>query len=208
MDSLSGLTSVLVADDHPAMRAGLCALVEDQGGMKVVAQAGDGLEAVALYKEHQPQLTLMDLHMPRMNGLEASAAILKEFPQALIIAVTSYDGDARITRALDLGVRSYLLKTAHPRELQQTIQRVLSGEVVVERHLAESLSNSEDRLTPREISVVKLIAQGISNREISQALNVSEHTVKARIKGILAKLGANDRTHAVTLARERGFLDF
>jgi DNA-binding NarL/FixJ family response regulator len=201
-------TNVLIADDHPAMREGLRALLEREGSFKVVAQAQDGLEAVSLYRTHRPQLTLLDLHMPRMDGLGAVAAILKEFPKALIVVLTSYEGDARVARALSLGVRSYILKSSHPREVMRALRRVLDGAVVVEQSLAKTACTSQDHLTSREISVVKLIAQGAPNRDIGVSLNVSEHTVKARIKSILAKLGANDRTHAVTLARDRGFLDF
>lgn len=201
-------TQVLIADDHPAMRDGLRALVERDGTARVVAQAADGHEALSLFRTHQPQLTLMDLHMPRMDGLAAVAAIRQEFPQALIVAVTSYEGDARVARALELGVRAYILKTDHPKDIQQKLRRVLDGELVVEQHLAQEALHAQDALTSREISVIRLIAQGIPNRDIGRSLNVSEHTIKARIKSILSKLGANDRSHAVTLARNRGFLDF
>jgi DNA-binding NarL/FixJ family response regulator len=208
MDNAARQTQVLIADDHPAMREGLCALLQREEGFKVVAQAQDGLEAVALFRQHRPQLALLDLHMPRMDGLGAVAAIRKEFPDALLVVLTSYEGDARVARALSLGVRSYILKTSHPNEVRSTLRRVLEGEVVLEKRLLTSPSAPDDELTAREISVVKLIAQGSANRDIGLELNVSEHTVKARIKSILAKLGANDRTHAVTLARDRGFLDF
>jgi DNA-binding NarL/FixJ family response regulator len=208
VDEIAPITHVLIADDHPATREGLCTLLEREGDMKVVAQAADGLEAVSLYRLHRPRLCLMDLHMPRMDGLAAVAAIRKEFPDALIIALTSYEGDARVARALSLGVRSYILKTSHPRDITCALRRVLNGELVVESRLSKPAGLSRDNLTPREISVVKLVAQGTPNRDIGRALNVSEHTVKARIKSIFAKLGANDRSHAVTLARERGFLDF
>jgi len=208
MDNGAQITRVLIADDHPATREGLCALLEREGDMKVVAHAADGLEAVALFREHRPHLTLMDLHMPRMDGLAASAAIRKEFPDALIVALTSYEGDARVARALSLGVRSYILKTSHPKDVRCALRRVLDGEIVVEQRLVNPALLPRDHLTLREISVVKLIAQGAPNRDIGRSLNVSEHTVKARIKSILAKLGANDRSHAVTLARDRGFLDF
>jgi DNA-binding NarL/FixJ family response regulator len=201
-------TNVLIADDHPAMREGLCTLLERESTFKVVAQAQDGLEAVSLFRTYRPQLALLDLHMPRMDGLGAVAAILTEFPDALIVVLTSYEGDARVARALSLGVRSYILKTSHPKEVISALRRVLDGSVVVERGLAKADRASPEHLTSREISVVKLIAQGRPNREIGVSLNVSEHTVKARIKSILAKLGANDRAHAVTLARDRGFLDF
>lgn len=200
-------TTVLIADDHPAMREGLCALLDREGSFKVVAQAQDGMEAVSLFRTHRPQLTVLDLHMPRMDGLGAVAAI-QEFPRALIAVLTSYEGDARVARALSLGVRSYILKTSEPRDVMCALRRVLDGAVVVEQRLAKVACTSQDDLTSREISVIKLVEQGSPNRDIGVSLNVSEHTVKARIKSILAKLGANDRTHAVTLARARGFLDF
>jgi DNA-binding NarL/FixJ family response regulator len=208
MDNGAETTRVLIADDHPATREGLCALLERERDMKVVAHAADGLEAVALFRRHRPHLTLMDLHMPRMDGLAAAAEIRKEFPDALIVALTSYEGDARVARALSLGVRSYILKTSHPKDVSRALRRVLDGEIVVEQRLARPVLLSRDHLTLREISVVRLIAQGTPNRDIGRSLNVSEHTVKARIRSILSKLGANDRAHAVTLARDRGFLDF
>jgi DNA-binding NarL/FixJ family response regulator len=210
MASPAHITRILVADDHPTTREGLCAFLEREQDMKVVAQAADGGEAVSLFREHRPELTLMDLHMPRMGGLEAAAAIRSEFPQALIVALTSYEGDVRIARALALGMRSYILKTTHPKDVRLILRRVLNGETVVEqRHAAAALElHPRDYLTARELSVVKLIAHGKPNRDIGHALSVSEDTVKARIKSILAKLGANDRAHAVTLARDRGFLDF
>jgi DNA-binding NarL/FixJ family response regulator len=198
---------VLVADDHPALREGITAMLEREN-MEVVAQASDGDEAVALYQMHKPGLTLIDLHMPRVDGLTGAAQILKGHPQALIIVLTSYDGDVRVSRALDAGVRSYLLKTAPPKEFIATIHGVLQGHVVVNPLLLTGTRSYDDKLTGKEISVVRLIAQGIPNRDIGKALNVSEHTIKARVKSILAKLGAHDRSHAVTVARDRGYLDF
>lgn len=210
MEDPAHITRVLIADDHPITREGLCALLEREQDMKVIAQAADGREAVSLFRTHRPELTLMDLHMPHMGGLEAAAAILGEFPQALIVALTSYEGDARVARALSVGVRSYILKTYHPRDVRLALRRVLNGEIVVEQRLATAAIglHPRDFLTSRELSVVRLIAHGKPNRDIGHALNVSEDTVKARIKSILSKLGANDRAHAVTLARDRGFLDF
>ena len=202
------ITRVMVADDHHATREGLCALLERERNMQVVAQAGDGEEAVALFRVHHPQLALMDLHMPGLDGLKAAAAILEESPRALIVALTSYDGDARVARALALGARSYLLKTSHPSVLKEALHRVLRGEIVVDPRLEQTSKTPREPLTNREISVVKLIAQGNPNRDIGLSLNISENTVKARIKSVLIKLGARDRTHAVTLARDRGFLDF
>jgi len=203
--AISSDITVMVADDHPTMREGLCSLVEHEPGMRVVAQASDGSAAVSQFRIHRPDLTLMDLHMPGLDGLGASAAILREAPNTLIVAITSYDGDARIARALAIGIRSYILKTAHPNAVRHALRQVLRGEVVVDPQLRRA---NQDALTDKEISVVKLIAQGRQNREIGSFLCVSEHTVKARIKSVLSKLGANDRAHAVTVARERGFLDF
>jgi DNA-binding NarL/FixJ family response regulator len=210
MERQAHVARVLIADDHPTTREGLCALLEREADMEVVAQASDGREAVSLFRAHRPDLTLMDLHMPHMGGLEAAAAIRSEFPQAVIVALTSYEGDARVARALSLGMRSYILKTTHPKDVRLILRRVLKGEIVVEQRLASAAVelHPRDCLTSRELSVVKLIAHGKPNRDIGQALSVSEDTVKARIKNILAKLGANDRAHAVTLARDRGFLDF
>jgi DNA-binding NarL/FixJ family response regulator len=210
VESRGHITRVLIADDHPTTREGLLALLEREQDMEVVAQAADGREAVSLFRTHRPDLTLMDLHMPHMGGLEAAAAIRSEFRDALIVALTSYEGDARVARALSLGVRSYILKTSHPKDVRLALRRVLNGEVVVEERLASAAVelHPRDCLTSRELSVVKLIALGKPNRDIGHTLNVSEDTIKARIKSILAKLGANDRAHAVTLARDRGFLDF
>src|SRR5215469_1943211 len=146
MDHNAQITRVLIADDHPATREGLCALLEREGDMKVVARAADGLEAVALFRRHRPDLTLMDLHMPRMDGLASVAAIRKEFPDALIVALTSYEGDARVARALSLGVRSYILKTSHPRDVRCALRRVLDGEIVVEQRLTSPAFFRRDHL--------------------------------------------------------------
>jgi DNA-binding NarL/FixJ family response regulator len=208
MTGSAQIARVMIVDDHPAMREGVRLLLERDGEMHVIAQASDGLEAVAQFRRHRPELTLMDLHMPVMDGLKAAATILSEYPQALIVALTSYKGDARIARALSLGVRSYILKTSHPNVFRDSLRRVLNGEVVLESHMANAMRISHDQLTSREISVVKLIAHGNPNRDIGRSLNVTEHAVKARIKNILSKLGAKDRAHAVTLVRDRGFLDF
>ena len=210
MGSQVQVTRVMIADDHPTTREGLRGLLEREKDMEVVAEASDGHEAVLLFRIHRPDLTLMDLHMPQMDGLEAVATIRAEFPQALIVALTSYEGDARVARALSLGVRSYILKTLHPRDVRLALRRVLAGEVVVDPRLASAALalNPRDCLTSRELSVLKLVARGNSNRDIGLALSVSEETIKARIKSILAKLGASDRAHAITLARDRGFLEF
>jgi DNA-binding NarL/FixJ family response regulator len=198
-------TRVMIADDHPVTREGLCSMLA-RDNMDVVAQAADGREAVRLFSLHQPQLTLMDLHMPGKNGLEALSEIRQSNPDALIMVLTCYAGDIRVTRALAAGARSYILKTSDPQEMRVSIRRVLNGEVVQPPDLARA-GPCSDCLTPREVSVVKLIAQGIPNRDIGKSLNVSEHTIKARIKSILGKLRANDRSHAVTVARDLGYLD-
>jgi DNA-binding NarL/FixJ family response regulator len=200
----------MIVDDHPATRDGLCALVERESDMRIVALAADGNEALARFREHQPDLTLMDLQMPGMDGLQAAGAILNESPQALIAVLTSYDGDARVARARSMGIRAYLLKTAHPRAVRDALRRVLEGEVVMDVQTATmgALQPPREQLTSREIDVIKLIALGNPNHDIGRSLHVSVHTVKARIKSLLAKLGAKDRAHAVTLARGRGFLDF
>jgi two-component system, NarL family, response regulator len=207
LETTSPKTRVLIADDHPATREGLCSMLA-RDNMEVVAQASDGTEAVRLFKLHRPQLTLMDLHMPGKGGLEATAEICREHPEALIVILTSYDGDVRVSRALAHGARSYILKTAEPKDMRAAIRRILNGDVLVVPPTLDSDLAPNDTLTPREVSVVKLIAQGIANREIGESLNVSEHTIKARIKSILAKLRANDRSHAVTIARGRGYLDY
>jgi DNA-binding NarL/FixJ family response regulator len=199
-------TRVLLADDHPAMREGLVSMLAREN-MDVIAQAADGTEAVRLFDEHRPDLTLMDLQMPLQDGLAATKAILQKYPNALIVVLTSYEGDVRVSRALGAGARSYILKTSSPKEFGDAIRRVLRGDVIVVPPVLAAASRGEDHLTAREISVVKLIAHGVLNRDIGKSLNVSEHTIKARIKSILSKLGANDRSHAVTVARERGYLD-
>ncbi|HUA24913.1 MAG TPA: response regulator transcription factor [Steroidobacteraceae bacterium] len=208
MNDAASETRVLIADDHPATRDGLAALLEREPGFKVVAQAQDGIEAVSLFRIHRPQLTLLDLRMPRMDGLRAIAAIRQEFGDALIVVLTSYEGDSRVARALSLGVRSYILKTSHPRDVMSALRRVLSGEVVVDSRLAKTVDVRQEHLTPLEISVMKLIAQGRPMRDIALSLNVSEQILKAQLQSILAKLGANNPAHAVTIAWQRGFLDF
>jgi len=205
----SGITRVMIADDHPATREGLRALVERESDMRIVALAADGNEAVAQFRAHRPDLTLMDLQMPGMDGLQAAGAILQEHPQALIAVLTSYEGDARITRARSLGIRAYLLKTDHPRVVRDALRRVLDGQIVINVQVhAVAASSPQEYLTSREVDVIKLIALGNPNQDIGRILHVSVHTVKARIKSLLSKLGAKDRAHAVTLARSRGFLDF
>jgi len=210
LTSSTGITRVMIADDHPATREGLRALVERESDMQIVALAADGNEALAQFRTHRPDLTLMDLQMPGMDGLRAASAILNEYPRALIAVLTSYEGDARIARARALGIRAYLLKTDPPRVVRDALRRVLAGEIVMDVQMQASgaLQPALEYLTSREVDVIKLIALGNPNQDIGRILHVSVHTVKARIKSLLSKLGAKDRAHAVTLARSRGFLDF
>ncbi|QDE40900.1 response regulator transcription factor [Luteibacter pinisoli] len=200
---------VLIADDHPAMREGLAHAVSLEAGMQVAAQAGDGLEAVDLFREHRPNVTLIDLQMPRMNGIEAIAAIREIDRKAVIVVLTTYPGDARVMRALALGATSYLLKSSTTSEILSAIRSALDGRQVLGTDLRRDIAThaGSEQLTKRELSVLKLAAMGYGNREIGEALGVSEETIKSRIRSILGKLDASDRTHAVTLAIQRGFLE-
>jgi DNA-binding NarL/FixJ family response regulator len=199
---------VLIAEDHPAMREGLRRVVERDGDMVVVASAGDGMQAVRMYKERQPDITLMDLQLPRLDGLGAVAAIRKISPTASFVVLTSYAGDARVRRALDSGVSAFLLKTTRSTVLLSALREALQGKSMVDPAIAmESSPLAGDQLTTREIDVLKLVAEGDSNARIGVRLSITEHAVKARIKKILQKLDAQDRAHAVTIARQRGFID-
>ena len=200
---------ILIADDHPSMREGLRATLERQNDMTVVAEADDGVTAVARFREHHPDLTLMDLQMPTLDGFGAIASIRAHDPQAVIVALTSYAGDARVVRALAAGAASYVLKTSRSKDIVAALRRTLSGEMVLDDPIAQDLAAyaGHEMLTPREISVLQLVAGGHINRDIGRKLNVSEEAVKARTKSIFAKLNARDRAHAVTIARQRGFID-
>ena len=201
---------IVVADDHPLMREGLRCIIEQGGDMSVVAEAGDGAEAIAQFRLHQPDVTLVDLQMPNVDGLSAIGAIRAESPSAAIVVLTTYPGDARVARALALGALSYILKTSTSAEIVGVIRdallgrkNVLGSEVV--RNVAAY--RGSETLSEREISVLRLVAVGEQNRRIGAALHVSEQTVKTRMRNILAKLDARDRTHAVTIATRRGFID-
>ena len=200
--------SVLVVDDHPVVRAGLQAMVDAQPDMETVAEAASGEEAIDLFRRHQPAVTLMDLRMPGMGGVEAIEAIHRSFPDACILVLTTYDGDEDIHRALHAGARAYLLKDMPRDELIDTIRAVHAGahrlSPAVAAHLAEREHQSE--LTSREIEVVERIAGGMSNKQIAADLGIGEATVKTHVNNIMGKLGATDRTHAVTVAVRRGFI--
>jgi DNA-binding NarL/FixJ family response regulator len=200
--------SVLVVDDHPVVRAGLRAMIDAQPDMETVAEAGNGEDAVDLFRRHQPAVTLMDLRMPGMGGVAAIETLHASFPEACILVLTTYDGDEDIYRALHAGARAYLLKDMPREELLETIRAVHAGAhrlpPEVAARLAERMHQSE--LTSREIEIVERIADGLSNKQIAAALGIGEATVKTHVNNIMGKLGASDRTHAVTLALRRGFL--
>jgi DNA-binding NarL/FixJ family response regulator len=199
---------ILVVDDHPLLRDGIAALIDGQDDMKLVAEASNGREGIEQYRSHTPDITLMDLQMPDKNGIEAIAAIRIVAPDARIIVLTTYSGDVQVTRALEAGARAYLLKNLLHKELLETIRTVHAGRKTMTPSLSVELAEhaGEDSLTPREIDVLRLIAAGHANKEIAAQLSVSEETVKSRVKNILSKLRANDRTHAVTIGLRRGFI--
>lgn len=200
---------VLITDDHPVMRRGLNAAITQEPDMELVGEAADGAEAIAMYRALRPSVALVDLQMPNVDGLEAIAAIRGEFPDAVLIVLTSYPGDARVMRALTLGATSYLLKSATLEEIIKAIRASVAGRHVVAPEVAHEIARhaGSENLTMRETSVLRLAASGKSNKAIAEALFISEDTVKSRMRSIMAKLGALDRTHAVMIAVQRGFLD-
>ena len=206
--STSSMIRVLTVDDHPLLREGINGTVNAQSGMTVVAEAADGEEAIASFRTHRPDITLMDLRLPRTSGIEAITAIRNEFPAARIIVLTTYAGDVQALRAFRSGASGYLLKTMLRTELVDTIRRVHAGQRRVPPEIAAEMAQhaGEDVLSAREIEVLRHVAAGNSNKAIANNLNLSEHTIKGHIKNILSKLGASDRTHAVMIALKRGFL--
>jgi two-component system NarL family response regulator len=199
---------ILVADDHLVVRMGLHSLIDTQPDMTVVAEAANGKEAVALFRQHQPDVVLMDLRMPILGGVEATLAIREQFSDARIIVLTTYDGDENIYRALQAGARSYLLKDVAQAEFLEVIRAVHRGEYrlppAVAARLAQRLPQAE--LSARELEVLRLIVRGMSNKEIAAALSVTESTVKNHVNSILAKLHVQDRTQAATTALRRGIV--
>jgi DNA-binding NarL/FixJ family response regulator len=206
---IEGLIRVLTVDDHPLLREGIAALVSNQSDMELVAEACNGREAVEQFRKHHPDITLMDLQMPQMSGIDALGAIRAEFPEARIIVLTTYAGDVQVMRALKAGARAFLLKGLLRKELLETIRAVHAGQKRIPSEVAAELAEhaADDALTAREIGVLQLIAGGNSNKEIAAQLSITEETVKGHVKNILAKLGANDRTHAVTIGLKRGIID-
>jgi DNA-binding NarL/FixJ family response regulator len=197
---------ILSVDDHGLLREGIAALIANQSDLELVAEASNGRQAVELFRQHQPDVTLMDLLMPEMGGIDAIVAIRCEFPQARIIVLTTHPGDVQVARALRAGARAYLLKSLVRKELIETIRAVHSGQKRVPPEVAAIIAEhaGDETLTAREIDVLRLIADGNANKEIAALLSITEETVKGHVKNILAKLGANDRTHAVSIGLKRG----
>lgn len=200
---------VLAVDDHPLVREGIAGLVSNQSDMELVAEASNGREAIELFRQHHPDVTLMDLQMPEMGGIDALSAIRSEFPDARIIVLTTYAGDVQVMRALKGGARGYLLKGMLRKELLETIRAVHAGHKRLSAEVAAEIAEhaTEDALTARETGVLRLIAAGKANKEVAAQLGLTEETVKSHVTNILGKLGANDRTHAVTIALKRGIID-
>jgi DNA-binding NarL/FixJ family response regulator len=201
---------ILVVDDHPLLRQGIAGLVADQSDMNLVAEASNGREAILQFRAQRPDVTLMDLQMPEMNGLDAIAAIRGEFPEARIVVLTTYTGDVQVLRALKAGARAYLLKNLLHKELLETIRAVHTGKKTLSPEVSYQLAEhaTDDTLTPAEIAVLRLIAAGNANKQIADQLSITEETVKGRVKNILSKLGANDRTHAAMIGLKRGIIEF
>jgi DNA-binding NarL/FixJ family response regulator len=201
---------ILSVDDHPLIRQGIAGLVATEGDMNLIAQAANGREAIQQFRLHRPDITLMDLQMPEMSGLDAIIAIRGEFPEARIIVLTTYAGDVQALRALKAGARAYLLKDSLHKELLTTIRAVQAGKRSMSPEVSFQLAEhaTDDALTPTEVRVLRLIAEGNANKEIAAQLSTSEDTVKGQVRNILSKLGAKDRTHAAMIGLKRGVIEF
>jgi DNA-binding NarL/FixJ family response regulator len=204
----AGQITVLIADDHMLLREGIAAVIQGENDMTVVAEAGNGREALERYREYRPDVTLMDLLMPQMDGLAAIEAIRGEFPEARIVILTTYRGDAQALRALKAGAAGYLLKSLVRTELLESIRAVHAGRRRIPPEIAAELAEhaADEALSDRELRVLTCVAAGNSNREVAEQLSVCEETVKAHMKNVLSKLRAKDRTHAVTIALKRGII--
>jgi len=199
---------ILCVDDHPLLREGIAAIINNQPDMVLIAEASTGTEAIQKYKEHRPDVTLMDLRLPDMSGVDSLIAIRTDIPEARIIMLSTFEGDVEIQRALEAGARAYMLKNMPPKELVEVIRQVHAGKKRIPTEIAAHLAEhfSDDALTDREIDVLKHIAGGNRNRDIAERLFISEETVKVHIKHIMEKLGASDRTQAVAIAVRRGII--
>ena len=209
MSACTSSIRILAVDDHPIVRQGIAGLVSIQPDMILVGEASDGREAIQLFRMHCPDVTLMDLQMPGMNGVDALIAIRNEFPNARIVVLTTYAGDAQIIRAIRAGAQAYLLKNALHKELLETIRGVHAGKKALSTEVSYQIAThaTDDTLTPAEISVLRLISVGNANKQIADQLSITEETVKSRVKNILSKLGANDRTHAAMIGLKRGIIE-
>ena len=203
------LIRILSVDDHALLREGIAALVNAEPDMKLIAEAANGEEAVEKFRLHQPEITLMDLQMPKLNGVDTIIRIRGEFPGARVIVLTTYTGDVQVLRALKAGARGYILKGDVHRELLPIIRAVHSGQKRIPAEIAAELAEhaTDDELSSRQLDILRLIARGNANKIIANQLNIGEATVKSHVTSILSKLGANDRTHAVTIALKRGIID-
>jgi len=210
MSTNAGPIRILSVDDHPLVRQGIGGLVAIQSDMTLVGEAANGLEAIHQFRVHRPDVTLMDLQMPEMSGLDAIIAIRGEFAEARIVVLTTYTGDVQVLRALKAGARAYLLKNTLHKELVETIRAVHAGKKSLSSEVSFQLAEhaTDDALTPAEIRVLRLIAEGNANKEIATLLFVSEETVKGQVRNILSKLGAKDRTHAAMIGLKRGIVEF
>ena len=209
MSDGSAQIRILAVDDHALVRQGIAVLVGTQPDMTLVAQASNGREAIQQFRTHRPDVTLMDLQMPEMNGFDAIVAIRGEFPDAKILVLTTYQGDVQILRALKAGAQGYLLKNTFHKELVATIRAVHAGRKALSPEASYEIAEhaTDDALTPAEITVLRLIAAGNANKQIADQLKITEETVKSRVKSILSKLGANDRTHAAMIGMKRGIIE-
>jgi two-component system, NarL family, response regulator len=209
MGSNPNLIRILTVDDHALLREGIAFLVKSQQDMELIAEASDGMEAIEQFRRHRPDITLMDLRMPNLNGTEAISRIRNEFPDAKIIVLSTYGGDVQVLRAIKAGARGYIVKGHVHRELLDAIRSVHAGHKRIPPEIAAELADhaGDDQLSSREIDVLRLIGAGNANKQIADKLSIGETTVKNHISNILSKLGANDRAHAVTIGLKRGIIE-
>jgi DNA-binding NarL/FixJ family response regulator len=209
MSDATNQIRILIVDDHALLREGIAGLIADETDMTLVGEAANGREAIEQFRRNHPDITLMDLQMPKMSGLDAMIAIRGEFPEARIIVLTTYMGDVKVLRALKAGARAYLLKNTLRTELLRTIRAVHEGEKTLSPEVSFQLADhaAEETLSPTEVRVLRLIADGNSNKEIAAKLSATEETVKGQVRSILSKLNANDRTHAAIIGVKRGIFE-